>query len=214
MSKTSSPLLAPLVETFFCQRLQGQRQVSPHTLGSYRDALRLLLAFVQQRTGRAPCDQTLADWDAATILLFLDYLEKERGCQARTRNLRLAALRAFMHYVAQQAPEALAVANGVLAIPMKRFERRLVSPLSEPELEAILQTTDQTTESGQRDHLLLAFLYYTGARISEALQVRHQDIQWGPPSTVSFQGKGRKYGKVVVMERCSKNTLQTQEARN
>jgi len=99
MSKALGPSLNQLVQNFFWQRLQAQQQVSPHTVASYRDTLRLLLAFVQKKTGRAPSQQTLSDWSAPMILRFLDYVEKERGCQARTRNTRLAALRAFMRYV-------------------------------------------------------------------------------------------------------------------
>ena len=95
MSKVSAPALGLLVQNFFCQRLQAQQQVSPHTLASYRDTLRLLLAFVEQKTGRPPTQQTLGDWNGQTILGFLDHLEKKRGCHARTRNTRLAALRAF-----------------------------------------------------------------------------------------------------------------------
>ena len=192
MSKASLPPLSPLVQDFFCQRLQAQQQVSPHTLASYRDTLRLLLAFVQRQSGHAPSQQTLGDWNGPTVLRFLDHLEKERGCQARTRNVRLAALRAFMRYVSQQAPEALALTSQVLAIPLKRFDRRLVQPLSEPEVQAILSATDPRTRSGQRDHLLWSFLYHTGARISEALHLRQQDIGWGAPTTACLQGKGRK----------------------
>jgi site-specific recombinase XerD len=180
------------VQNFFCQRLQAQQQVSPHTLASYRDTLRLLLAFVERQSGHSPSQQTLGDWNGQTILGFLDHLEKERGCQARTRNVRLAALRAFMRYVSQQAPETLALTSQVLAIPLKRFDRRLVQPLSVPETQAILSATDPLTQSGRRDHLLWSFLYHTGARISEALRLRQQDLGWGPPATACLQGKGRK----------------------
>jgi len=181
-----------LVQNFFCQRLQAQQQVSPHTLASYRDTLRLLLAFVEQRTGRLPSQQTLRDWNGQTILAFLDHLEKKRGCQARTRNVRLAALRAFMRYVSQQAPESLALTSQVLAIPLKRFDRPLVHPLSAPEVQAILAATDPATQSGRRDQLLFSFLYHTGARVSEALALQQQDIHWGPSSTACLHGKGRK----------------------
>jgi site-specific recombinase XerD len=181
-----------LVQNFFCQRLQAQQQVSPHTVASYRDTLRLLLAFVEQKTRRPPCQQTLQDWNCPTILDFLDHLEKKRRCRARTRNVRLAALRAFMRYVSQQAPEALALTSQVLAIPLKRFDRPLIQPLSVPEVQAVLAATNPATQSGRRDHLLFSFLYHTGARISEALGLRQQDIHWGPPSTACLHGKGRK----------------------
>jgi len=192
VSKPSLPSLSQLVQNFFCQRLQAQQQVSPHTLASYRDTLRLLLAFVEHKTRRSPSQQTLRDWNGQTILGFLDHLEKGRGCQARTRNARLAALRAFMRYVSQQAPESLALTSQVLAIPLKRFDRPLVQPLSVLEAQAILAATDPATQSGRRDHLLFSFLYHTGARISEALGLRAQDIRWGPPSTACLHGKGRK----------------------
>lgn len=192
MHKPALPPLSPLVQNFFCQRLQAQQQVSPHTLASYRDTLRLLLAFVERQSGHPPSQQTLGDWNGPTILSFLDHLEKERACQARTRNVRLAALRAFMRYVSQQAPEALALTSQVLAIPLKRFDRQLVQPLSASEVQAIFNATGPLTQSGRRDHLLWSFLYHTGARISEALRLRQQDIDWGPPTTACLQGKGRK----------------------
>jgi integrase/recombinase XerD len=153
MNKAPPLPLGPLVQYFFCQRLQAQQQVSPHTVSSYRDTFRLLFAWVERQTGRAPSQQTLADWDAPQILRFLDHVEKKRGCRARTRNVRLAAVRAFMRSVAQQAPEAVALTSQVLAIPLKRFDRPLVQPLSVAEAEAILAAIDLHTESGRRDHL-------------------------------------------------------------
>lgn len=200
MTKTLSPPLNQLLPAFFYQRLVAQQHVSPHTIASYRDTIRLLLAFVQQQGGPAPSQQTLADWSAATILAFLDHLEQERGCQARTRNARLAALRAFMRYVALQTPEALAHTSQVLAIPLKRYDRRLVQPLSQPEVQAVLEATHPATPSGRRDHLLFHLLYHTGARISEGLALRQQDLRWGPPTVLHLHGKGRKERTLPVLK--------------
>ena len=96
MSKAVVKTLQELVQTFFCQRLQNQQRVSGHTVASYRDTFRLAFEFIQKQTRRGPSQQSLADWEAPAILSFLDYLEKERGCEPRTRNARLAAIRAFM----------------------------------------------------------------------------------------------------------------------
>jgi len=209
MSKPSNTTLSQLIQNFFCERLQAQQQVSPHTLASYRDTLRLLLAFVQEQTRRPPSQQTLSDWCAPMILRFLDHLEKDRGCQACTRNARLAALRAFMRYVTQQAPEALAWATQVLAIPLKRYDRHLVQPLSLMEVDFILESTDPITPSGRRDHLLFNLLYHTGARISEALQVRQQDIHWGPPPTLCLHGKGRRERIIPLLKPIAQELKQT-----
>lgn len=184
--------LPALVERFFCQRLQAQQGVSAHTLSSYRDTFRLLLRFIEQEIGRTPSQQRLQDWSAAHVLQFLEHLEKERGCRARTRNSRLAALRTFMRYIAQEEPSALALSQGVLAIPMKRFDRPLLGHLSRPELEGILAATDAGTPSGRRDHLLLSLLYNTGARVSEILALQRQHVRQQPTNLVEITGKGRK----------------------
>ena len=197
----SKPLTHPLpdwVQPFFSQRLQAQRQLSPATIASYRDTLCLLLNYVQGQTQRAPSQQVLEDWDAPCILRFLTHLEKQRGNGPRTRNLRLTAIHTFMHYVAQQEPEVLALTTRVLAIPMKRFERPLLGYLSLPEMQALLAAPPQTTVSGRRDRVLLALLYNTGARVSEIAALNRQDVQVAPERQVHLQGKGRKHRVVPL----------------
>ncbi len=184
--------LPKLLQSFFCQRLQSQQAVSAHTLASYRDTFRLLLQFIEQATGRAPSQQQLGDWNSSRLAQFLDYLEKERGCQPRTRNTRLAAIRTFMRYVAQEEPSALELTQRVLAIPMKRFNRPLLGYLSRPELEAILAAIDLRTPSGRRDHLLVSLLYNTGARVSEILALQRHQVQEQPSHLIEVNGKGRK----------------------
>jgi len=204
MSKEPPNRLPELLETFFCQRLQAQRAVSAHTLSSYRDTFRLLLRFIELKIGRAPSQQRLQDWTAARLLQFLDYLEQQRRCKVRTRNSRLAALRSFMRYVAQQEPTAVALAQSVLAIPMKRFDRPLLGYLSRLELEALLAATDATTSSGRRDHLLLSLLYNTGARASEILALRRQHVRPGPTALIEITGKGRKQRVLPLWKSTSK----------
>ena len=191
MTKPAPRSLPELLQDFFTQRLERQRRLSPHTVASYRDTFRLLLRFIEQRTGREPARQQLADWEAPALLAFLDDLEQQRHCQPCSRNIRLAALRTFLRYVAQQEPSALALVQRVLAIPMKRHDRHVMGFLTPDEVEAILAATN-ATESGRRDHCLFHLLYQTGARISEALNLQRQDVLWQPRVEVQLHGKGRK----------------------
>ncbi|HEY5909849.1 MAG TPA: tyrosine-type recombinase/integrase [Verrucomicrobiae bacterium] len=178
--------------------MQAQRNASPQTIASYRDALRLLLAFVEQTTGRAPAQQTLQDWDAPQVLRFLDHLENQRHNQVRTRNARLAAIRSFMRYVGQRFPETLALTARVLDIPTKRWERPLLSYLSKTETQSLLKTPARTW-SQRRDHLLWTLLYHTGARISEILALHRDDVQSTPSPALQLRGKGRKQ-RLVPLE--------------
>lgn len=192
MSKAQVNPLAWLVEKFFAQHLTRERQLSPCTVASYRDTCRLLLKYVQAQTQRGPCEQRLEDWDAPHILGFLEHLEKRRGCCARTRNVRLAAIHCFMRFVSQAQPQFLALAARVLAIPNKRHDQPLIGYLTAQELQAILDTPDPATFSGRRDRLLFQLLYNTGARVSELLALNRQDLLDGTCRTLTLHGKGRK----------------------
>ncbi len=184
--------LAPTLQAFFTDRLIRQRQASPHTVAAYRDALKLLLAFAAQHTSKQPARLEITDLDAPMVGAFLDHLETDRGNSVRTRNARLAAVHALFRFAALQHPEHAAVIQRVLAIPPKRFDRRLITYLTEPETAALLAAPDTTTWTGRRDHALLALALQTGLRASEITGLTCTDIRLGAGAHVNCVGKGRK----------------------
>ena len=192
---------ATLLERFFIERLMRQRQVSPHTVSSYRDTFRLLLHFADRRLHKPPSQLTLEDVDAPLITAFLDDLEADRKIRARSRNLRLTAIRSFFRYAAYEEPAHAAQIQRVLAIPGKRCFKALVKFLDRTETEALLAAPDQHTWYGRRDHVLLLVAVQTGLRLSELTSLRREDLHLGTGAHVRCVGKGRKYGKVVVMQR-------------
>ena len=190
MKRTNSfPLL---LQAFFEQWLAQQRNSSVHTIRSYRDTWRLFLRFVSKRQKRAVAKLLLQDMTATEILAFLQYVEEERKDSIGTRNCRLAALRSFFTFVADRDPSAAAQCAEVLRIPTKRTAQQAIRSLELDEVGAILAQPDRTSLEGQRDHALLCFLYNTGARIQEALDVCPQAIRFESPAHVRFLGKGRK----------------------
>lgn len=184
--------LAPTLQAFFTDRLVRQRQVSQHTIAAYRDTLRLLLKFAAERRGIEPSKLSIDDLDAPLVGAFLDDLERRRGNSVRTRNARLAAIRSLFRYIALRHPEHAATVERVLAIPQKRFERSLVTFLSEGELDALLAAPDRETWTGRRDHALLALAAQTGLRASELIGLRCADVHLGVGAHVNCLGKGRK----------------------
>ena len=184
--------LAPTMQAFFTQRLAGQRHASPHTIASYRDTMRLLLAFAERRLGTRPSNLELEDIDAELVTAFLEHLERERGNGARTRNNRLAAIHSLFRFAAVQHPEHSAAIQRVLAIPPKRFDRALITYLTEPEVDALLAAPDRSTWAGRRDHALLLLAATTGLRASELTGLLTSDVHLGTGAHVSCRGKGRK----------------------
>jgi len=133
---TTSATFAPLLERFFLSRLMQQRQVSPHTISSYRDTFHQLLTFIQQRLHKHPSQLRFEDLTAPLIVKFLNHIEKHDGVSIRTRNLRLTAIHSFFRYAAFEVPAHSAQIQRVLAIPSKRFTHTLVEFLTRAEVDA------------------------------------------------------------------------------
>ena len=184
--------LAPILQAFFTDRLARQRDASPHTIAAYRDTWRMLLAFASTSTGKQPCQLELTDLDAPLVGGFLDHLEHDRGNSPRTRNARLAAIHSLFGYAALRCPEHADTIARVLAIPAKRYDKALVTWLTEPELTALIAAPDRSTWAGRRDHALILLAAQTGLRISELTGLTIGDVHLGTGAHVSCHGKGRK----------------------
>lgn len=181
-----------LLHAFFYERLVEERNVSAHTVRSYRDTWRLFLLFAAARHKREVAALTLADLAASDVRAFLQHSEQERKVSIGTRNCRLAALRSFFRFVAEREPAAISQCADVLHIPTKKSPTSAPQYLESREIQAILDQPDRNCVEGQRDHVLLSFLYNTGARIQEALDVCPAAIRFEAPMCVRLFGKGRK----------------------
>jgi integrase/recombinase XerD len=186
------PSLATLLSTFFLRYLAVERGVSPHTIASYRDSMKLLLQFSAARC-RCSVDQLVIENVTSPLVLdFLADLETSRGNTTRTRNARLAAVQTFFRYIAGREPALAALCSPVLAIPAKKALRPVLGYLTEQELGHVLAHVDRLAKHGERDYVLLTVLYDTGARIQELLDLTPRDFHLQTPPFVCIRGKGRR----------------------
>ena len=184
--------LSRLITSFFLSHLAAERNVSRNTALAYRDAWKLFLRFAAERHQRKVEALTIDDLAPDVVLAFLDGLEATRKNCIQTRNARLAAIHCFFRYVLQCEPSLAALCQRILRIPAKKTSRPLLGYLSAEELETLLRQIDRSTRMGQRDYLMLALLYDTGARIQELLDLKPVDFHLSSPSFVRVLGKGRK----------------------
>jgi site-specific recombinase XerD len=191
-------LVAPTLQGFFTDRLLRQRQVSPRTIASYRDSLRLLLDYVLTTKGIRPERLDWADLDPQTITAFLHHLEHERHNTPRTRNLRLTAIRSLFSYAALQHPEHADLIRRVLAIPPKRFDRPEITFLTSAQLDTLLAAPNQDRWEGRRDRALLTITAQAGLRVAELIGLDCGDITLGTGANVRCYGKGRKHRAVPL----------------
>ncbi|MGH8845815.1 MAG: site-specific integrase [Polaromonas sp.] len=190
--KARTASLLSLVESFFRDYLQRMSGASPHTVRAYGEALRLFFCFVADRRGCSVADLALADLRAETVAAFLVHLEAERANRVATRNYRLAAIRSFVRHLVRHDLTHADQYERILALPSKKARFSPASYLEPEDVRLIIRQPDRKTACGQRDHALLLFLYNTGARVSEALGVRLQDLSLVEPWQVRLHGKGGK----------------------
>ena len=176
MGHVSPASTAPL-RGFFAENLPQVRGLSRHTMLAYRDALKLLLRYLEAHLGRSAATFDFPDLAPDHVLAFLAHLETGRGNCTATRNSRLAALHAFARYAAAHHPEHLELCQRILSIPFKRADQRLVEYLDADELQAQLAAPEPTPD-GRRDYTLLLALHNTGARVQAILDLRPATCIW------------------------------------
>lgn len=185
--------IAPFLTSYFRDHLLRERNLSPNTLTSYRDALKLLLQFASREVARPCTELTFDEIDAACVRRFLEHLEKERGNSVRTRNQRLAAVRAFFEYVAGKEPPLADLCRAVTSIPVKKGPVAAIDYLERGELDAVFQEVDLRLPEGVRDFALLLFMYNSGARVQEVADLRLPWLTLSRPCRVNLLGKGRRW---------------------
>jgi integrase/recombinase XerD len=188
----NTTLIGPWIRRFLLEHLVAERNLARNTQYSYRDTMVLLLPFMS-RTLKTPVDRlTVTDLSPRLVRRFLEHLEKDRGCGGGTRNLRLGAIHSLAKFIGSHSPEHVAWCSEVRAVPFRKTAKPSMTYLEKPEMDAVMEAPDRSTEQGARDHALLQFLYNTGARVEEAAQVTIADITWGNSSSVRLIGKGNK----------------------
>lgn len=188
----SAATFPALLQGFFSDRLLRQMCASPNTVAGYRDSFRLLLRYAAGRLQKQPADLEIEELDAPFLIDFLDSLEKKRGNTARTRNARLAALRSFFRYVAMTEPAHLLHCQRILALPVKRHQKKAIDFLCREEIEALVAAPHPSAWLGHRDRTILLVLVQTGLRVSELTSLNQEDVVLGTGAHVRCEGKGRK----------------------
>lgn len=208
MPLNDSKDLSRLLQLFFKSYLIDQRRVSHHTVSAYRDTFKVFLPFLAKQANKTIGSLTLADLSAEHLIKFLSYLENERQNSIATRNARLAAVRSFLNYVSTEVPDELPVITKALAVPQKKKDRPVLECLDRVEVDALLAAPNGATWTGRRDRVLLMTMYNTGARVSEIIAVKQQDLDLERQHSIHLHGKGRRE-RIIPLWKETVMTLRT-----
>ena len=184
--------LAPPLAMFLREYLPRDRGTSRHTVESYALCFKLLVVFAADKHAIRPCTLKIGHLDIATLLEFLEHLERDRGNGVRTRNARLAAIKAFFRFLEFRRPGYLDLAAQVREIPAKKGEVPLIGSLDRAETRALLDAPDPGTVAGTRDRAMLCLTYNAGLRVSELVGLALDDLKIPALDEVHITGKGRR----------------------
>ncbi len=179
---------------------------SPNTVTTYKYAFRLLLEFMYSKKG-IPADKIAFEQLALdTMTEFFDWIEKERGCSASTKNQRLSAIISFSKYAQNRDFDAASIfRSGVIKIPMKKAQKKKRAVLSVQEVSILLRLPDENNEIGLRNKVLLSLMYASGARAQEICDLTVGNIQFNMKgATLNIKGKGGKSRRIGIPDNCAK----------
>jgi integrase/recombinase XerD len=184
--------IAPHIEAFLRDYLPKQRGASQHTCDTYAYGFKLLFNFASEKLKCRPSQLALEQLEAPLVTAFLEHLETERCNQSSTRNVRLAAIKAFFRFLEHRVPEALEQIRCVHAIPFKKTDSRLVPYLTRDQVQALLDAPDPRTREGIRDRAMLHLAFAAGLRVSELVGLCLDDVTLQPGASILVRGKGRR----------------------
>ena len=192
---------AKYISRFLSEYLPRQRNMSPNTIASYRDAFVQLICYMKDVRGVKVEKLTLENLTKECILDFLSWVQQERGCGAATRNYRLAAIHSFISYLQYEEIEHLEQWQKILSIKALKSERKAISYLTTEGIQVLLGQPDTTTQGGRRNLALISLMYDTGARVQEIIDLTPESLRIeSKPFTIKLLGKGRKARIVPLLE--------------
>jgi len=183
---------AGYITSFFLEYLSAERGVSQHTIRSYSNTFTLLLTYMDEEKHIKADKLTLDHLTRKSVLNFLDWLQNCRNSGNTTRNQRLAALHAFFKYMQYEDVQHLAQWQDILSIKIKKAERRSVNYLTVEGIKLVLEQISTNTKLGRRDLALISFLYDSGARVQELIDLTPASLNLNKPYYVTLFGKGSK----------------------
>lgn len=196
---------SPQLTEFLAHYLPELKNVSENTISAYCDTFRLFLGYCKDTEGMNIEKMSLKDLKPELAERFLHWLETERGNSIATRNHRLAAIHSFVRYLQVQEPTLLLNFQRILAIPVKKTERKSIKPLTKEAVAVILRQPDTSKARGRRDATILCVLYDTACRVQELCDLRVEDVRFEHPANIRIHGKGRKIRIVPLLPTTAQN---------
>ncbi len=206
MKRLKDKKLFDNINSFLSEYLPTIRNKSDNTISTYRMTLKLYILFFEQVKGVDVFELVTEMLTRDSIVEFLNWLGRNRGCCASTRNNRLSCIRTFYKYLALHCDPSLVSMMGDIAEIQKERVIKDQPPvvLTEEEVSLVLAAPDANTRIGIRDRFYLTMMYDSAGRSDEILSLKVQDLTiTGETSKIHVIGKGGKSRMIPISEKAT-----------
>jgi len=200
-SKNKEKLLSAGIEAFY-KILRTERGSSGNTIDTYSYAFTILYRFYKGKLNLDFKDVTLKDFNKENITAFYSWLE-ENGSSVSTRNNRRAAISALAKFIAGEEPEYMNSCLQITDIARKKEDKKLIPHASIAGLNLILSVIDTSEIDGIRDRVMITVLCVSGIRVSELINIRIGDVEFGNNPSILVHGKGSRDRLVYIPQKAS-----------
>lgn len=202
MNRKDNAQFWEMAHRYLDHQLKVIRQVSIHTVDSYRDCLNSFIDYLEQVEHTSRKKITLHSFDKETLKRYQAWMVEARGLASKTCNLRMTAIRSFLEYAAQEQLWVMPIYTDACTIVNVKTTNHAIEYFEPNEMSSLLAAPSGNSKTDRRNQMILIFLYDTAARVAEARQVKVSDLRLeAEVPYVTLLGKGRKYRNIPLMEK-------------
>lgn len=187
-----------IVQSFLTTYIIGECNYSMNTKASYSTTFHLLLEFMNKEKNIKPNKIEIETVTKEVIVQFLDWLETNRNVSIQTRNQRLACIKSFYKYVQSNEPDLFDTCSLILSIKNKKVPNKIISYFSEDEIRIMINYLNNSKDL--KKLTIICVLYETGARVSEFINIKLNDLNLSDNASITLYGKGNKVRVVPISE--------------
>lgn len=187
-----------LVQEFLTSYIIGECNYSVNTKASYSTTFYLLLKFMSEEKNIRPNKIEIESITKEVVIQFLDWLETDRSVSIQTRNQRLACIKSFCKYVQTNEPDLFESCSQILSIKNKKVPNKMISYFSEDEIKMMINYLNKCKDL--KKLTMICVLYETGARVSEFINIKLEDLNLSDNASITLYGKGNKTRIVPISQ--------------